>query len=88
MTDEDLPIRPSPTQTSDKDVLGDAPETTSDDRLPTRKREFGIIPIPKSRRLDPNRKVHEQLVFTWKMNLILAGAAVSLSCLIISRKAD
>ena len=43
-----------------------------------RKRELGFIPIPKSKRLDPNVKVHEQFVFTWKINLILAGAAVSL----------
>jgi hypothetical protein len=42
-----------------------------------RKREFGFIPIPKSKRHDPTLKVHEQFVFTWKMNLILAGAAVS-----------
>jgi len=43
-----------------------------------RKRELGFIPIPKSKRLDPNLKVQEQFVFTWKINLILAGAAVSL----------
>jgi len=42
-----------------------------------RKRELGFIPIPKSKRLDPNLKVQEQFVFTWKINLILAGAAVS-----------
>jgi len=45
--------------------------------LKPRKRELGIIPIPKSKRHDPALKVHEQFVFTWKMNLILAGAAVS-----------
>lgn len=44
-----------------------------------RKRELGFIPIPKSKRLDPNLKVQEQFVFTWKINLILAGAAVSLA---------
>jgi hypothetical protein len=43
-----------------------------------RKRELGFIPIPQSKRLDPNLKVQEQFVFTWKINLILAGAAVSL----------
>ena len=42
-----------------------------------RKRELGFIPIPKSKRLDPNVQVQEQFVFTWKINLILAGAAVS-----------
>lgn len=42
-----------------------------------RKKEFGFIPIPKSKRHDPNLKVHEQFIFTWKINLILAGAAVS-----------
>lgn len=43
-----------------------------------RKRDFGFVPIPKSKRHDPNLKVHEQFAFTWRMNLILAGAAVSL----------
>lgn len=43
----------------------------------SRNRELGIIPIPKSKRHDPALKVHEQFVFTWRMNLILAGAAVS-----------
>jgi hypothetical protein len=43
-----------------------------------RKTELGFIPIPKSKRLDPNLKIQEQFVFTWKINLILAGAAVSL----------
>lgn len=43
-----------------------------------RKKELGFIPIPKSKRLDPNTKVQEQFVFTWKINLILAGAAVRL----------
>jgi hypothetical protein len=42
-----------------------------------RKKEFGFLPIPKSKRHDPTLKVHEQFEFTWKMNLILAGAAVS-----------
>lgn len=46
-------------------------------RKKVRKRELGFIPIPKSKRLDPNLKVQEQFVFTWKINLILAGAAVS-----------
>lgn len=41
-----------------------------------RKTDFGFIPIPKSKRHDPNLKVHEQFAFTWRMNLILAGAAV------------
>lgn len=46
-----------------------------------RKLDFGFIPIPKSKRHDPNLKVHEQFAFTWRMNLILAGAAVSVSVL-------
>lgn len=41
-----------------------------------RKRDFGFLPIPKSKRHDPNLKTHEQFQFTWRMNLILAGAAV------------
>lgn len=42
----------------------------------TRKRDFGFLPIPKSKRHDPSLKVHEQFAFTWRMNLTLAGAAV------------
>lgn len=41
-----------------------------------RKRDFGFLPIPKSKRHNPNLKTHEQFEFTWRMNLILAGAAV------------
>jgi hypothetical protein len=48
-----------------------------------RKREFGFIPIPKSKRLDPNLKVHEQFVFDWKINLIMAGAAVCFLAMMI-----
>ena len=65
------------------DHLGIELQATNDIR-PTiepkwvRKKELGFIPIPKSKRLDPNVKVQEQFVFTWKINLILAGAAVSL----------
>jgi len=44
-----------------------------------RDRDFGFLPIPNSRRHDPNLKSHEQFIFTWKVNLVLAGAAVSLS---------
>jgi hypothetical protein len=49
--------------------------------LPTkgiRNQDFGFLPIPNSRRYDPNLKSHEQFIFTWKINLVLAGAAVSL----------
>ena len=75
-----------------QDEMDDGPDKTdelgielrpSNDIHPTiepkkvRKRELGFIPIPKSKRLDPNVKVQEQFVFTWKINLILAGAAVS-----------
>lgn len=49
-----------------------------------RKRELGFIPIPKSKRLDPSVKVQEQFVFTWKINLILAGAAVSFTKMVNS----
>jgi hypothetical protein len=41
--------------------------------------DFGFLPIPSSRRHDPNLKSHEQFIFTWKINLVLAGAAVSMS---------
>ena len=75
-----------------QDEMDDGPDKTdelgielraSNDIHPTiepkkvRKIELGFIPIPKSKRLDPNVKVQEQFVFTWKINLILAGAAVS-----------
>jgi hypothetical protein len=43
-----------------------------------RNRDFGFLLIPSSRRHDPNLKSHEQFIFTWKINLVLAGAAVSL----------
>ena len=43
-----------------------------------RDRDFGFLPIPNSGRHDPNLKSHEQFIFTWKINLVLAGAAVSL----------
>jgi hypothetical protein len=49
--------------------------------LPTktiRNLDFGFLPIPSSRRHDPNLRPHEQFIFTWKINLVLAGAAVSL----------
>lgn len=47
-------------------------------RKEIRNRDFGFLPIPSSRRHDPNLKSHEQFIFTWKINLVLAGAAVSL----------
>jgi hypothetical protein len=63
-----------------KHDLGIELRVTGDDRQnetkKARTREFGFIPIPKSKRLDPNVKIQEQFVFTWKINLILAGAAV------------
>lgn len=77
------PNTPSGDQTydiKDRDVAPDAvQENEIDDDQPvrvSRKRDFGIIPIPKNKRHDPNLKVHEQFEFTWRMNLILAGAAV------------
>jgi hypothetical protein len=59
------------------------PESPIDNStLPTkeiRNRDFGFLPIPSSRRHDPTLKSHEQFIFTWKINLVLAGAAVSMS---------
>jgi hypothetical protein len=43
-----------------------------------RERDFCFLPIPKSKRHNPDLKTHEQFIFTWKTNLVLAGAAVSL----------
>jgi len=58
------------------------PESPLDGSTPSIKQirnwDFGFLPIPKSRRHDPNLKPHEQFIFTWKINLVLAGAAVSL----------
>jgi hypothetical protein len=42
----------------------------------TRKLDFGFLPIPKNRRHDPNVKPEEQFLFTLKMNLVFATAAV------------
>ena len=46
--------------------------------LDIRKVDFGFLPIPKSRRHDRNLKPEEQFIFTWRMNLVFAGAAVRL----------
>ena len=57
------------------------PESSLDGSTPSIKQirswDLGFLPIPKSRRHDPNMKPHEQFIFTWKINLVLAGAAVS-----------
>ena len=53
-------------------------DTPTLSRKEIRNRDFGFLPIPNSRRHDPNVKSHEQFKFTWKINLVLAGAAVSL----------
>jgi hypothetical protein len=72
------------TNGDDKNMVGVEEEGESglglDDRhqpVSPRTKEFGFLPIPKSKRHDPTLKTHEQFAFTWKMNLILAGAAVS-----------
>jgi len=58
------------------------PESPPDGSTPSIKQmrnwDFRFLPIPESRRHDPNIKPHEQFIFTWKINLVLAGAAVSL----------
>lgn len=79
-----MPQNTEETDLKDRDLVQDAgdnePTTTDEmDESPVRvgrKRDFGLIPIPKSKRHDPNLKTHEQFAFTWRMNLILAGAAV------------
>ncbi|EAL22725.1 hypothetical protein CNBB1730 [Cryptococcus deneoformans B-3501A] len=40
-----------------------------------RKFDFGFLPIPPGRRHDPSKKVSEEFVFTWKLNLLFAFAA-------------
>ncbi|WWC69343.1 uncharacterized protein I206_103281 [Kwoniella pini CBS 10737] len=40
-----------------------------------RKRDFGFLPIPRSRRHDPHKTVTEEFGFTWKMNLVFAFAS-------------
>ena len=76
---------PSPNGTGGEEPKGakiGEPESPPDGSTPSIKQirnwDFGFLPIPKSRRHDPNLKPHEQFIFTWKINLVLAGAAVSL----------
>ncbi|WWC60976.1 uncharacterized protein I303_103553 [Kwoniella dejecticola CBS 10117] len=42
---------------------------------PIRKRDFRFLPIPKSRRHNPNKEVTAEFSFTWKMNLVFAFAS-------------
>ncbi|OCF44150.1 membrane protein [Kwoniella heveanensis CBS 569] len=46
-----------------------------DEVVEIRKRDFGFLPIPKSRRHDPRKKVDVEFGFTWRMNLVFAVAA-------------
>ncbi|WVQ98877.1 hypothetical protein IAU59_006008 [Kwoniella sp. CBS 9459] len=66
------------------DPQAQAPETaasgspahqTSHDAIKIRKLDFGFLPIPKSRRHDPRKKVDVEFGFTWRMNLVFAVAA-------------
>lgn len=50
----------------------------SKQRTTPRKRDFGFVPIPKSKRHDPSQKPEEQFVFNFKMNFVFALSAVSL----------
>ena len=52
-------------------------ESERESSMAVRRRDFVFLPIPKSKRHDPTLKAHEQFMFTWKINLVLAGAAVS-----------
>jgi len=52
--------------------------TSTSPRNTIRKVDFGFLPIPKNRRHDPNLKPEEQFLFSWRMNLVFATAAVSL----------
>lgn len=59
------------------DTMSEAAEIRSHPGLAIRKKDFGFLPIPKSKRHDPNVPPEEQFGFTWRMNLVFAGAAVS-----------
>lgn len=50
----------------------------SKQRTTPRKRDFGFLPIPTSKRHDPSQKPEEQFVFNFKMNFVFALSAVSL----------
>ena len=53
-------------------------------KLPVRKHDFGVLPIPKYCRFDPNLSPEEQPKFTWRINLVFALAAVSPCCVLQS----
>lgn len=59
----------------------DTPSTMSiePERKTIRKRDFGFIPIPKSRRYDPSMKPEECFPWSMRMNLVFASAAVRLA---------
>ncbi|KAK1924941.1 membrane protein [Papiliotrema laurentii] len=57
------------------DTMSEAAEIRSHPGLAIRKKDFGFLPIPKSKRHDPNVPPEEQFGFTWRMNLVFAGAA-------------
>lgn len=63
---------------AEKNVELENPTSTRPHR-PIRKKDFGIIPIPKNRRHDPKLKPEDQFAFTWRMNIVFALAAVSVS---------
>jgi hypothetical protein len=42
-----------------------------------RRKDFGFLPIPKNRRYDPSASPGNLSVFTWKINIVFAVAAVS-----------
>ena len=58
--------------------------TIRSEKRPVRKHDFGVLPIPKYCRFDPNLSPGEQPKFTWRVNLVFALAAVSRCCLLRS----
>ncbi|ODN83163.1 hypothetical protein L202_01360 [Cryptococcus amylolentus CBS 6039] len=51
------------------------PRSAAQEHTPMRKRDFGFLPIPQSRRHDPSKAVQGEFPFTWKINALFASAA-------------
>lgn len=81
----DVPTNHNPQVTMPSHLAsqGDTPSTLSiePEGKAIRKRDFGFIPIPKSRRYDPSMKPEECFPWSMRMNLVFASAAVRVACI-------
>lgn len=76
-------------QQDQQDGLRQTPSTVSLEQAKrTRKRDFGFLPIPKSRRYDPSMKPEECFPWSLRMNLVFASAAVRHACSIKLYRTD